>query len=40
MRGMWQRQRGQGLSKGEADEKVARKFKRSVRTVRTARLGK
>jgi hypothetical protein len=40
MREMWRREREQGLSKKEADEKVARKFQRSVRTVQTARLGK
>jgi hypothetical protein len=33
----WERERGQGLSKLEADKKVAVKFRRSVRTVREAR---
>jgi hypothetical protein len=40
MREMWQRERGQGLSKGKADKKVAKEFGRSLRTVRTARLAK
>jgi hypothetical protein len=40
MREMWQRERGRGLSKAEADKKVAKKFGRGVRTVQTARLGK
>jgi hypothetical protein len=37
MHRMWQEQRTRGDSRGEADEAVARAFKVSTRTVRTAR---